>query len=109
MAGEYKSGHSLKKVGRRLPMVGWATGVTGVPWAAAWLKLREIAGCNAAADRTLTQEVLATGEFGDSRMTTQDGTLILRKLLKDAGVANTESYGTHSSKATILSWAAKAA
>jgi hypothetical protein len=33
LAGEYKSGHSLKKVGRRFPMVGWATGVTGVPWA----------------------------------------------------------------------------
>ena len=108
LAGEYKSGHSLKKVGRRFPMVGWATGVTGVPWAAAWLKLRGIAGCNAADDKTLMPEVLSNGEFGDSRMTTQDGTLILRELLKEAGVANTEAYGTHSSKATLLSWAAKA-
>ena len=108
LAGEYKSGHSLKKVGRRFPMVGWATGVTGVPWAAAWLKLREIAGCNAADDKTLMPEVLSNGEFGDSRMTTQDGTLILRELLKEAGVANTEAYGTHSSTATLLSWAAKA-
>ena len=36
-------------------------------------------------------------------MTTQDGTLILRELLKEAGVTNTEVYGTHSSKATLLS------
>ncbi len=108
VAGEYKTGHSLKKVGRRFPMVGWATGVTGVPWASAWLKMREIAGCDAAADKTLMQEVLVNGEFGESRMTTQDGTLILRELLKEAGVTNTEVYGTHSSKATLLSWAAKA-
>jgi hypothetical protein len=107
-AGEYKSGHALKKVGRRFPMVGWATGVTGLPWAAAWLKLRAFAGCDAAADGTLMPEVLSNGEFGGARMTTQDGTFILRKLLGDAGVASVEAYGTHSAKATLLSWSAKA-
>jgi hypothetical protein len=108
VAGEYKTGHSLKKVGRRFPMVGWATGVTGVPWAAAWLKLREIAGCDAVDDKTLMPEVLSNGVFGEARMTTQDGTLVLRELLRESGVADVEAYGTHSSKATLLSWAAKA-
>jgi hypothetical protein len=108
LAGEYKSGHALKKVGRRFPMVGWATGVTGLPWAEAWLKLRAFAGCDAAVDGTLMPEVLSNGEFGGARMTTQDGTLILRKLLRDAGVASVEAYGTHSAKATLLSWSAKA-
>ena len=108
LAGEYKSGHALKKVGRRFPMVGWATGVTGLPWAAAWLKLRAFAGCDAAVDRTLMPEVLSNGQFGTARMTTQDGTLILRQLLRDAGVSDVGACGTHSSKATLLSWAAKA-
>lgn len=107
-AGEYKTGHSLKKVGRRFPMVGWATGVSGVTWASAWLKLRSTAGCDAAEDKTLMQEVLASGEFGEGRMTTQDGTLILRALLTASGIGDPESYGTHSAKATLLSWAAKA-
>ena len=89
-------------------MVGWATGVSGAPWASAWLKLREIAGCDAEADKTLMPEVLSDGKFGASRMTTQDGTLILRELLRLTGVANLEAYGTHSAKATLLSWAAKA-
>ena len=47
-------------------------------------------------------EVLSNGESGGARMTTQDGTLILRKLLRDAGVASVEAYGTHSAKATLL-------
>ena len=54
------------------------------------------------------QEVLASGEFGEGRMTTQDGTLILRALLTASGIGDPESYGTHSAKATLLSWAAKA-
>ncbi len=101
-ADEYKTGHSLKKVGRRFPLVGWATGISGAPWASAWLKLREIAGCDAEADKTLMQEALSNGEFGESRMTTQDGTLVLRALLRESGIANLEAYGTHSAKATPL-------
>ena len=83
---EFKTGHSLKKMGRRFPVVGWATGASGVPWAQAWRKLREVAGCDAEADATLMPEVLVGGEFGTSRMTTQDGTLILRELLRRAGI-----------------------
>ena len=45
------------KMGRRFPVVRWATGVSGVPWAQARRKLREVAGCDAEADATLMPEV----------------------------------------------------
>ena len=95
-------------MGLRFPVVGCATGVSGKQWAQAWLKLREVAGCSADADGSLMTEVLAGGVFGAGRMRTGDGAIILRELLKRSGVHNLEEYGTHSGKATLLSWAAKA-
>ena len=41
-------------------------------------------------------------------MRTSDGALILAQILTEEGVADVPSYGTHSAKATLLSWAAKA-
>ena len=107
-AGEYKTGHSRKRIGRRYPLVGWADGLSGKLWASAWLRLRVLAGCSAEIDQTLMPEVLTGGEFGVARMKTSDGNLILRELLTQSGVPNVQNYGTHSAKATLLSWAAKA-
>ena len=36
--GEYKTGYEVRKAGRLLPMVGSAFGVSGRPWAEAWLQ-----------------------------------------------------------------------
>ena len=106
--GEYKTGHGLKKVGRKFPVVGWATGVSGLPWARAWLKLRAAAGCDAEVDGTLMPEILAAGEFGSARMKTQDAGLILYSMLAKDGIQEVKQFGAHSAKATLLSWAAKA-
>jgi len=51
---------------------------------------------------------LADWSFGAGRMPTSAGGLLLKQVLTDAGATNAEEYATHSCKATLLSWAAKA-
>ena len=108
LPGEHKQGHSVKKSGKRFPVVGCALGLAGVPWAQAWIKLRRSIGCDAAADGCLMQEILASGELGRARMKTSDANLVLVRILREEEGAGAETYTTHSGKATLLSWAAKA-
>ena len=107
-AREYKTGYSTRKYGKALPVLGCATGVSGLHWAMAWLKLRERAGCDATRDQCLMPEILASGEFGAGRMRTTDANALLRSLVQGIEGADPGSYGTHSGKATLLSWVAKA-
>jgi len=89
-------------------MVACAKGVTGRLWSSAWLALRRKAGLNASADKTLMPEILASWTFGAGRMsTTSAGTLLKEELLAGHGV-DVALYGTHSGKATVLSWLSKA-
>ncbi len=106
----HKGSNSRRARGLVLPAVGHATGLTGEPWAAEWLKMRRDAGMNAAADQCLMRAPLADGSFAACRIATADGILWMREVLADAGVSLEEAaaYGTHSCKATLLSWAAKA-
>ncbi len=106
----HKGSNSKRARGLVLPAVGHATGLTGEAWAAEWLRLRRDAGMNAAADQCLMRAPLADGTFASSRIATADGITWMREVLADAGVSLEEAaaYGTHSCKATLLSWAAKA-
>ena len=106
--GRYKTGYDAKKVGRSLPLVGIATGVSREPWAHAWLALRRKAGLDAAADGCLMPEVLSDWQFGAGRMSTSSGRAFLAQVLSDCDITNIEDFGTHSCKATLLSWLAKA-
>jgi hypothetical protein len=105
--GRYKTGYDPRKAGRILPAVSVAKGVSGVVWTTSWMELRRRAGLRADVDDTLMPEVLAGWKLGDNRMTTTAGQTLLRDLLRDAGV-NPSTFGTHSAKATVLSWLAKA-
>ena len=51
--GRYKTGYGKKKVGKLLPLVAIATGVSGLPWADAWLQLRQQCGLDAEADQCI--------------------------------------------------------
>ena len=106
--GQHKTGYQPRKAGRRLPLVGSAFGLSRTGWAKSWLSLRARAGLHAPDDGCLMPEVLADWAFGQSRMSTSAGGMLLRKVLVDGGIQDVGNYGTHSAKATALSWMAKA-
>ncbi len=86
-----------------------SVGLTGEPWAEEWLRLRAELGLNAGVDGALMLKPLASGGFSKRRITTTEGVMWMRELLMDGGITAQEAsaYGTHSCKATLLSWAAK--
>ena len=71
--GRHKIGHGERGAGKAMPQVACAFGVTGKPWAQAWLRLRSEAGLDAAADDCLMPEVLADWPLGAGRMPTPSG------------------------------------
>ena len=106
--GQHKTGHGPRRLGRLLPMVCCARGVSGERWTESWLKLRRRAGLDAGSDGTLMPEILADWRFGAGRMTTTAGGALLKEILLEPLGAEAAQYGTHSAKATVLSWLAKA-
>jgi len=106
--GQYKTGHATKKLGHLLPCVASASGLAGGTWARSWLSLRRRAGLHAERDGSLMPEVLAGWAFGAGRLKVDSAAVLLRQhlLVKHDGVPG--EYGTHSAKATLLSWMAKA-
>jgi len=106
--GRHKTSSLERNAGKSLPLVACAFGVSGRPWAAAWLNLRGRAGLHAETDGCLMPEVLADWSLGAGRMPTSGGGVLLKRLLSNVSVPDLEEYGTHSCKATLLSWAAKA-
>ena len=98
---------------RRLgfPVVALEWGVGSTPWARAWLKATADAGLNAEIDGLLMPAVGLGASFAKGiAMTANQATDIMRQLLlRDGAVAReVEAYTSHSCKATVLSWMAKA-
>ena len=106
-------------------LVGPAGGVSGRPWAETWLRIRRDAGLKAAPNEPFLPMVDSSGARSKSRMQLSDANDCIAKLyamfVKDrdlppplqpstrpaAIVAPEPCLGTHSCKATPLSWAAK--
>eukprot|EP00971_Amphidinium_carterae_P049063 966825-Amphidinium_carterae.3 len=96
-----KSGRGIE-----VPLVGFALGVSGTKWARAWLAARAQfqLGVNPAMPAINKHNMFVHGE----PMSTTSGTAWLTCLLQLADVYNDrQTLGTHSAKATILSWCAK--
>jgi hypothetical protein len=98
---------------RRLgfPVVALEWGVGRAPWARPWLQARAAAGLNAGGDGLLMPAVGIGASYSKSiAMTTNQTTDIMRQLLVKGGAAASEvgAYTSHSCKATVLSWMAKA-
>ena len=104
-----KTGNTVKKARLAIPMVGLAYGISGEPWAEAWLDIRTTLGLNADEDGCLMRSPLADGSFAIARNQPGEATQWLRHLmlaLKAPPMA-LKNVGSHSCKATLLSVAAK--
>lgn len=103
------------KVSRRdkrrkcMPLVGLARGLTGLPWAEEWLRLRKAHGLDAS-QGPLMVAITAGGNWTSARLRSQEAMTWIRSLLCKLGVPIVEGqlFGTHSLKCTLLSWMAKA-
>ena len=111
-ATDLKTGRGRSRVRRALPMVGHARGLTGLHWAREWLGIRRHVQLDAKVNETLMPVKLIGGGFGNDRLRTSEGCLWLRELLPrlgtGVGVEDVNRFGSHSGKATLLSWMAKA-
>ena len=104
-----KTGRAKKRRRREVPIVGLAFGVLGAPWAEAWLAARKAEGLDAVVDGTLVPARSREGWTTASADVTEAG-VVLRTLLTKAGLDDSEAarFSTHSCKATLLTWCAKA-
>jgi hypothetical protein len=100
------------RAGRRkrlLRVAAQAVGVSGKPWAAAWLAARAAEGLSASKDAPFMPSLRSDG-WGPSAMSNTEATEALRAVLVRGGVReqDVDSVGMHSCKTTLLAWAAKA-
>lgn len=104
--------HKTAKPGTRkaLPVTAPICGLTHHPWARTWLTLRSEAGIDAAVSKTMLPMRLSDGTFSSARMRVTEFGDILRSILREIGYSPEEvsNIGSHSLKATVLSWCAKA-
>ena len=103
-----KSGQAAKRRRRAVPVAGLAYGLLGGPWAEAWLRARQAAGLDAAVDGTL-MPARARGEWTRASPDIAEANAMLRSFIGECVQEPAGGrFGTHSCKATLLSWAAKA-
>ena len=90
---------------RYLPYACVAEGVVQKPWAAKWLAAREEQKLTFEAGCLPTWRV-SHGCWGDAAMSSEEASGILEELLVQGslGPRTSESIGTHSFKATMISW-----
>eukprot|EP00971_Amphidinium_carterae_P339418 6477236-Amphidinium_carterae.1 len=83
-----------------------AGGVSDLPWAAEWLRTRAWLGLGS---NPVQPALGADGMFAGSAMSTAQGTEWLKQFLVLAlnPCGEAQRVGTHSLKATLLSWSAK--
>ena len=99
-----KTGRSKEKRRILLPLCGSSIGLKHEDWLGTWLKLKDEAGING---RFMTAPDSFVG-FGTRRLENREANAWLRHLLSmDVECCDIGLVGTHSCKATQLSWAAK--
>jgi hypothetical protein len=105
-----KTGNTEEKASLKMPLAGLSKGLSNLPWAEAWLSIRDELSMEATDDECLMLEPLMGGEFGQGRIEAGQATEMLRHLLTRLGFApeTLANVGSHSCKATLLSVCAKA-
>ena len=95
---------------RWLPLAGLADGVSGLGWAKAWLEIRKALGLQAKDGEPFIPLANGDGSWSQVRVTSSESTEVLREVLASMGTPKEKlvNVGTHSLKATLLSWCAKA-
>ena len=101
-----KNATTAEAKARLLPLVGLGLGVSGSPWAQAWLEAREAEGLQTGPNFITPTWCERLGRWGSEEMGSSEGTAYLREALILAGTEEIEARGcgTHSLKATLLTW-----
>ena len=94
---------------KTLPLAGHSRGVSGLPWAREWIRLRVKHGCDATNGPLITS-LTRGGSFTRARMGSNEFKLVILDILMKMGCPCLafQLIGTHSCKTTLLSWGAKA-
>ena len=92
---------------RLLPVAGVIPGLSGLNWAAEWLRKRLQAGLQASMCKPTMPAPVAGGEWSKVPLTSSEASVWLRELLSPWAPVNLSNIATHSAKATILSWMSK--
>ena len=101
----HKTANRQKSVIRRLlPAACSLPGVSGLPWAQTWLQNRAKHGLRAKRGYPMMPAPLASGKWDSIPLGTAEAIVWMKEVLQDAQ----GDVGTHSCKATALSWMAKA-
>ena len=103
----FKTDKARARRGTCLPIVVPARGVSGLPWAQAYLDLRSSMGLKAAPKEPFMPAMLQSGVWTKNRFSSEDFSALISDMFKQRGFCVGDNLGSHSGKATVLSWCAK--
>ena len=108
-ASTVKTGSRMNRRRKNLPVVADENGLTG-QWGRVWLSLRQECRLDAGRQGVLFALPQPDGSFSAEKMTSTEAVQWLVGFLRQCGFSVKEAsrYTSHSCKATILSWLAKA-
>ena len=96
------------KVLRLLPAACVLPGLSGEDWASKWLANRKAAGLAASLTCPTMPAPMRDGSWSRLPLTSSEAVVWLREILHPFVNRNIQDIATHSAKATVLSWMAKA-
>ena len=103
-----KNPHKPDLVAADKVAVGHALGLAGLAWAPAWVELRKEMGLCAQRDGCLVPAIMPDGSFAKRRLRSGELLAWMASYLKRVRALRPgQRLGSHSGKATLLSWAAK--
>ena len=96
------------KVVRLLPVAAVVPGISGYNWAKHWLQKRIDMKLRGSLQQPMMPAPTADGTWSQQPLTSSEASVWLRELLGPWTPSSIQKLATHSAKATILSWLAKA-
>eukprot|EP00971_Amphidinium_carterae_P103491 2048916-Amphidinium_carterae.1 len=108
-ARDVKTSSVTKHTNQFLPMVAPSCCLSGPSWIPKWMQLRDKVGLSIGPGIPMLPVPLTTGGFGDVPLSTGEAARWMREILVQRGISENlcAKLGTHSLKATMLSWSAK--
>eukprot|EP00435_Cladocopium_sp_Y103_P072411 s444_g40.t1 len=104
-----KTSGRMKLSKRLLPVACAVPGVSRYPWASAWLQHRIQHRLSAGVGKPTMPAPTSDGEWSSLPLGPSEAAVWLREVLSGQGlVGESQALGTHSAKATVLSWMCKA-
>lgn len=96
------------QAGRLLPVAGVLPGLSGQLWTVAWLQNRKHLGLRASTESPTMPAPVAAGGWTKGPLSASEASVWLREILMPCTPQLLKDIATHSCKATVLSWMAKA-